>query len=111
MSRSVLTLHVPMATSRKSLAAAALLCSLVVGPLRDGTVVELRWGSQVDCRTITDGARRDGQQSNGVTHPERVAAYLAKYLTKTTEEFGLPSRVRSVTGREGLSRSLTPTLC
>jgi hypothetical protein len=29
-------------------------------------------------------------------HPEQVAAYLAKYLTKATEDFGLPARVRSV---------------
>jgi hypothetical protein len=76
---------------------AASTVSLTVGPLRDGTAVELGWGSQVDCRTITDGAHRDGRHSDHVTHPERVAAYLAKYLTKTTEEFGLPSRVRSVT--------------
>jgi hypothetical protein len=31
-----------------------------------------------------------------VVHPEKVAAYLAKYLTKATEDFGLPARVRSV---------------
>jgi hypothetical protein len=29
-------------------------------------------------------------------HPQQVAAYLAKYLTKTTEDFGLSSQVRSV---------------
>ena len=30
-----------------------------------------------------------------MVHPEQVAAYLAKYLTKATEEFGLPSRILS----------------
>jgi hypothetical protein len=30
-----------------------------------------------------------------VAHPEQVAAYTAKYLTKTTVEFGLPTRVLS----------------
>lgn len=32
-----------------------------------------------------------------MVHPEQVAAYLAKYLTKATEDFGLPARVRSTT--------------
>ena len=27
-------------------------------------------------------------------HPEQVASYLAKYLTKATEDFGLPAQVR-----------------
>jgi hypothetical protein len=30
-----------------------------------------------------------------VVHPEQVASYLAKYLTKATEDFGLPAQVRS----------------
>jgi hypothetical protein len=49
--------------------------------------VALRWGSQVDTRPITLGAGRDDQA--GDVHPEMVAAYLAKYLTKSTEDFGL----------------------
>ena len=32
-----------------------------------------------------------------MVHPEQVAAYLAKYLSKATEDFGLPARVRSTT--------------
>jgi hypothetical protein len=32
-----------------------------------------------------------------VAHPEQVAAYLAKYLTKATEDFGLPAKVTSTT--------------
>lgn len=65
-----------------------------------GQVVALRWGRQVDCRTITAGADRNGSPRSsavgGRAHPEQVAAYLAKYLTKTTEDFGLPARVRSL---------------
>jgi hypothetical protein len=34
-----------------------------------------------------------------------VAAYLAKYLTKTTEEFGLPARVHSVTHARAVGAS------
>lgn len=58
-----------------------------------GDTLRLRWGEQVDTRTITPGAGRDNQ--NGPAHPEQVAAYLAKYLTKSTEDFGLPVRVHS----------------
>jgi hypothetical protein len=61
-------------------------------PTGDGTAVVLRWGSQVDVRPISHGAGRDA--STGPAHPHQVAAYLAKYLTKTTEGFGLPARVR-----------------
>ena len=56
----------------------------------------LRWGTQVDTRTIIDTADREADRAARVVHPEQVAAYLAKYLTKTTEDFGLPTRVRSV---------------
>ena len=52
--------------------------------------VALRWGDQIDTRPITLGADRDDQA--GDVHPEMVAAYLAKYLTKSTEEFGLDER-------------------
>lgn len=64
-------------------------------PLRDGTVVRLRWGKQVDLRTISSEHARDADRSSRGTHPEQVASYLAKYLTKATSEFGLPTRVRS----------------
>ena len=52
--------------------------------------VALRWGAQVDTRPITLGAGRDDQA--GDVHPEMVAAYLAKYLTKSTEDFGLDAK-------------------
>jgi hypothetical protein len=74
--------------------AAAAHVELDTPPLRDGTVYRLHWGAQVDTRSITDTAGRDGRAA-AVVHPEQVAAYLAKYLTKTTEEFGLTTRVRS----------------
>ena len=64
-------------------------------PLADGTVYRLRWGSQVDTRAITETAPRDGHQQARLAHPEQVAGYLAKYLTKATEDFGLPVRVLS----------------
>ena len=40
-----------------------------------------------------------------MTHPEQVAAYLAKYLTKATDDFGLPSRVTSATHARAVGAS------
>lgn len=57
-------------------------------PLPGGQTLRLRWGKQLDLRTITPGAGRDNR--DGPAHPQQVAAYLAKYLTKSTEDFGLP---------------------
>jgi hypothetical protein len=54
--------------------------------------VALRWGAQIDTRPITLGAGRDDPA--GDVHPELVAAYLAKYLTKSTEDFGLDGHGR-----------------
>jgi hypothetical protein len=76
---------------------AAAAVELDIGPLRDGTAYRLAWGQQVDCRSITGTARRDGHPRGRVVHPEQVAAYLAKYLTKATEDFGLPAKVTSAT--------------
>jgi hypothetical protein len=63
--------------------------------LADGTVHRLHWGRQLDTRSITDTTHRDTGRRARVVHPEQVAAYLAKYLTKATEDFGLPSRIYS----------------
>lgn len=63
-------------------------------PLLDGTAYELRWGGQVDTRTVSEGADRERAES-GRVHPEQVASYLAKYLTKATEDFGISGTVRS----------------
>jgi hypothetical protein len=49
----------------------------------------LAWGDQIDVRPITSTAARDAR--TGEVHPELVAGYLAKYLTKSTEDFGLES--------------------
>jgi hypothetical protein len=54
--------------------------------------VALRWGAQLDTRVINLGAVRDA--ATGEVHPEMVAAYLAKYLTKSTEDFGLDGHGR-----------------
>jgi Replication initiator protein, pSAM2 len=67
--------------------------------------VALGWGEQIDTRPITLGAGRDDQ--TGDVHPEMVAAYLAKYLTKSTEDFGLDGhgRVHSSTDARYLGAS------
>jgi hypothetical protein len=88
----------PIGTSdlETAIKTAAGKVQLDAAPLRDGTVYRLRWGSQVDTRSIGDVASRDSGRAARLVHPEQVAAYLAKYLTKATEDFGLPARVRSV---------------
>ncbi len=67
--------------------------------------IALRWGEQVDTRPITPSAGRDDVE--GRAHPEQVAAYLAKYLTKSTEDFGLDGhgRVHSSTDARYLGAS------
>ncbi|WP_053205656.1 replication initiator [Jiangella muralis] len=67
----------------------------VDAPAPGGDTLRLRWGTELDTRTITAGAGRDN--SSGPAHPEQVAAYLSKYLTKGVEAFGLPvdTRIRS----------------
>jgi hypothetical protein len=54
-------------------------------------VLVLRWGEQLDVRPIQHGAGRDA--ATGDVHPEMVAGYAAKYLVKSTEEFGLTQQV------------------
>jgi hypothetical protein len=73
---------------------AATQVSVTSAPLPDGTVFELRFGTQLDTRTIRDTADRERKQPHQV-HPEQVAGYLAKYLTKATEDFGLNGTIRS----------------
>jgi hypothetical protein len=60
----------------------------------DGVIYRLRWGDQVDCRTITEGTDPKKRHSRRV-HPRQIAGYLAKYLTKHTEDFGFSSKVFS----------------
>ena len=84
---------------------AAARVALDAEPLRDGTVYRLHWGAQVDTRTITETADRDSDRTAQVAHPRQVAAYLSKYLTKTTEDFGLPARVTSATQAKAVGAS------
>ena len=70
----------------EAIRAAAASVRLEVRPAGQEPVA-LGWGSQVDVRSITQGAGRDDRA--GDVHPGLVAAYLAKYLTKSTEDFGL----------------------
>lgn len=67
----------------------------VDAPAPGGQTLRLRWGPELDVQTITEGAGRDA--TTGPAHPGKVGGYLAKYLTKSTEEFGLPAtgRIRS----------------
>jgi hypothetical protein len=84
---------------------AAASVRLEVGPLRDGTGYRLGWGRQVDCRAITGTADRNSRRGGRLAHPEQVAAYLAKYLTKATEDFGLPAKVTSATHARAVGAS------
>lgn len=94
----------PLGTAEleRAIVAAAGRVALDSEPLRDGTRRRLAWGTQVDLRSIVDTAPRDSDRAGRVVHPKQVAAYLAKYLTKTTEDFGLPARV----GTPGQARAV-----
>lgn len=66
----------------------------VIAAQPDAYGLRLRWGSQTHTRIIDHTADRDLPNStDGAAHPEQSAGYLAKYLTKATEDFGLPARV------------------
>lgn len=86
----------PLTTSdlEDAIRVAARHVRLDAAPLVDGTVYRLHWGEQVDTRTISEGEDR-GSHSAMTVHPEQVAAYIAKYVTKATEDFGLPAKVVS----------------
>jgi hypothetical protein len=53
--------------------------------LPDGQAVELRFGEQTDTQPVNGGG-------TGELTPDRVAAYVAKYATKSAEDFGLGDR-------------------
>jgi len=89
------SLGLDTAVLEEAITTAADKVALDAAPLADGTVYRLHWGRQLDTRSITDTAQRDTDRRARMVHPEQVAAYLAKYLTKATEDFGLPSRIVS----------------
>ena len=84
--------------------AAAGRVNVSSAPLRDGAVYQLRCGAQVDTRAITEGADCEGH-GGVVVHQEQVASYLAKYLSKATEDFGLPARVLSAAHARAIGAS------
>ncbi|MFV0307467.1 MAG: replication initiator [Desertimonas sp.] len=51
-----------------------------------GRTVDLSWGDQIDVRTIAHG------EVEGNERPSSVAAYIAKYATKASEDFGIGGR-------------------
>jgi hypothetical protein len=89
-------LPLTVADLEAAVAYAATQVCVTSAPLPDGSVDDLRFGIQLDTRTIRNTADREGQHPHQV-HPEKVAAYLAKYLTKATEDFGLNGTIRSST--------------
>lgn len=64
---------------------AASVVRLVALLPADERPVELRLGEQTDVQIVGGG-------TSGELTPERVAAYLAKYATKSAEDFGLGER-------------------
>ena len=64
---------------------AAAAVRLVVRPSADERPALLLFGEQTDVQVICGGA-------GGELTPEHVAAYLAKYATKSAEDFGLGER-------------------
>jgi hypothetical protein len=82
---------VPVQTLSEAVNAAAAAVSVRVDPWRqDRPGVRLRFGRQVD---VTPLRVTDPLTGEAELTPERVAAYIAKYATKSAEDFGLPSRL------------------
>jgi Replication initiator protein, pSAM2 len=63
---------------------AATHVRLTVG-MPDGTGLALRFGAQLDTQTVNGGP-------TGELTPEHAARYIAKYATKSVEDFGLGDR-------------------
>jgi hypothetical protein len=70
----------------EAIKAAAATVAVPYPPVEEGPVRLARWGEQLDVRDVT----RDGTELSA----EAVAAYVAKYATKSTEAFaGLDRRI------------------
>ncbi|WP_078058726.1 replication initiator [Mycolicibacter icosiumassiliensis] len=60
----------------------------------DGDVRELRFGTQIDAQPLSGEAMGEpvGTGLMARLSPRRVAAYLAKYVTKSLQDFGITAR-------------------
>lgn len=60
----------------------------------DGEVRELRFGTQIDAQPLSDEAVAEPVDPTPTARlsPRRVAAYLAKYVTKSLQDFGITAR-------------------
>jgi hypothetical protein len=79
---------------RQAIRDTAVTVTVTAPDVGDGVARVLRWGEQLDVRTIRAGA---------ATNPARVAAYLAKYATKASEGLtgGIAHRIRSIGDLDG----------
>jgi hypothetical protein len=87
----------PRWATKEALATAvrAAAASVVVPSFRrDGTVLDLAFGSQLDLRDITGraDAGRTGEDESAKVAADRVASYVAKYATKSTGSHDGPDR-------------------
>ena len=79
---------------RQAIRDTAAAVTVTAPDVGDGVPRVLRWGAQLDIRTVRTGA---------ATNPGRVAAYLAKYATKASEGLtgGLAHRIHSIAELDG----------
>ena len=77
-------LHLTATDLADAIQAAASAVQLVA-EFPDGSAVVLRFGEQTDTQAVND-------PTAGELTPERVASYIAKYATKSADDFGLGDR-------------------
>jgi hypothetical protein len=76
------------------LAASAVPSVTLPGPDDPASMLILSWGNQIDVRAVRRG-------TGGELDEARVAAYIAKYASKATEDAGgIPQRIRSAADLE-----------
>ncbi|WP_408065955.1 replication initiator [[Mycobacterium] vasticus] len=63
-----------------------------------GEVRELRFGTQIDAQPLSGDAKAEPVDTAPTARlsPRRVAAYLAKYVTKSLQDFGITARRLSI---------------
>jgi len=85
-----------LCTTAALTAAIRLAVTKVSAPLPDGFSGSVRWGDQIDVKTVTNSSGRDGI-SPATTNARAVANYVAKYATKSTDAAGaLDRRLRGI---------------